>query len=157
MDAAFNLARHLARDDDVAADIVQDAYLRALRLGTGFRGENPRGWLLTIVRRTFYSQWQQSRTVEHESFDEELHGSAGGADGPEAALDRTIARQRVDAALGRLPAPYREVLVLRELEELTYEEIARVVDVPVGTVMSRLSRARQRLRAALSEAHSDHD
>lgn len=150
LDAAYNLARHLARDEALAEDIVQDAYLRALRHRHGFRGGSARAWLLTIVRRAFYSQWQQAQvTVGIEEFDEETHGAARIEDGPEAALERTLAREHVNAALATLPAPYREVLVLREIEELSYEEIAHVIAAPLGTVMSRLSRARARLQRAL--------
>ncbi len=150
LDAAYNLARHLARDDALAEDIVQDAFLRALRHQRTFNGVNARAWLLTIVRRTFYTQWQQAQgEATHESFDDDLHGTARREDGPDAELDRTLARERIETALATLPAPYREVLVLREIEELSYDEIAGVIEAPLGTVMSRLSRARQRLQRAL--------
>lgn len=151
LDAAYNLARHLLRDADAAEDLVQDAYLRALRHAHGFRGENPRAWLLTIVRRTFYSQWQRERAAgEIVPFDETEHVHDSAGDEPDAALTRSLTRDRVDAALAQLPAVHREVLVLRELETLSYEEIGRVTGVPLGTVMSRLSRARARLRAVLA-------
>ena len=154
--AAFNLARHLARDEELAEDIVQDAYLRALRHARAFRGENPRAWLLTIVRRTFYSQWQRDRGAGvTESFDELSHSDAREESGPDASLSRSLAHARVEHALGTLPAPYREVLVLRELEGFSYDEIGRIIGVPVGTVMSRLSRARTRLRTALGPGEEE--
>src|SRR6516165_8748069 len=151
LDAAYNLARHLLRDAHVAEDAVQDACVRALRHFGGFRGENPRAWLLTIVRHTCYS-WRrrEGRHPAATEFDEELHGVGERADDPEPAEERRRTSAQVERALEQLPAEFREVLVLRELEGLSYKEIAEVVRVPVGTVMSRLSRARERMQRALA-------
>jgi len=156
LDAAYNLARWLLKDDDGARDAVQDAYLRAFRFFDHLRGEEARPWLLAIVRNTCYSLLGKRRQLgEQVEFDEERDSEfaersaeAHGVD-PAAALLRKIEKARIDEAIERLPSVYREVIVLRELEELAYEEIAQVANVPVGTVMSRLSRARAMLRASL--------
>jgi len=151
LDAAFNLARHLTRDDHDAEDVVQDAYLRALRYFDAFRGRNARGWLLAIVRHTAFSRRRRDPMAAITTeFNDELHSDAGGPPGPERDLDRRETASRVQQALDRLPPRFREVLVLRELEELSYDEIGRIVRAPIGTVMSRLSRARARLAQALS-------
>jgi len=151
--AAHGLARHLTRNDADADDVVQESYLRALRHFGGFRGDGAaqsRGWMLTIVRNTAYS-WRRRRRPEAEAaeFDEMLHSEAAGSDGFAAQLARHDSRETLAQALDRLPPDLREVIILRELEGLSYKEIGDVVDVPIGTVMSRLSRARQRLQAAL--------
>ncbi len=150
LDAAYNLARWLTRRDDDAEDVVQTACLRALRFFDGFSGGNPRAWLLTIVRNTFYSRAAQRR--EHEPatpFDEEIH-SAGLAGGdPETELLRRADAELLRQGLTALPAPFREVMVLREIEGLSYKEIAAVAGIPIGTVMSRLARARGHLQAFL--------
>jgi len=159
LDAAYNLARWLTRDPHDADDVVQEAYLRAFRFFGGFRGGDGRAWLLTIVRNTFYTWVEQRRhhKSEVEYNDEsiglqmqEAHGDPAlhGTD-PEKLLLRAADQQLVESALLRLPAEYREILVLRELEELSYKEIAEIVGVPLGTVMSRLSRAREKLRLSL--------
>jgi len=156
LDAAYNLARWLLKDDDGARDAVQDAYLRAFRFFDHLRGEEARPWLLAIVRNTCYSLLGKRRQLgEQVEFDEERDSEfaersaeAHGVD-PATALLRKIEKARIDEAIERLPSVYREVIVLRELEELAYEEIAQVANVPVGTVMSRLSRARAMLRASL--------
>ena len=151
LDAAYNLARHLARNDHDAEDITQEAYLRALRYFDAFRGENARAWLLAIVRHTAYTRRRRDQVASITTeFNEELHSEARADQGPERDLARADAAATVRAALDRLPPKFREVLVLRELEELSYEEISRVVRAPLGTVMSRLSRARERLQQALS-------
>lgn len=150
LDAANNLARHLTGDEQEAEDVVQDAYLRAFRHFHMFRGENPRGWILMIVRRAAYTRWRQRRQERDAvSFDEEFHSDAAAADGPEEHLARQSAIELVQGALAGLAPMFREILVLRELEDLSYREISRITRVPVGTVMSRLSRARERLLAAL--------
>jgi RNA polymerase sigma factor (sigma-70 family) len=164
LDAAYNLARYLARDPDVAQDLVQDAFLRALRSFGTFRGEDARPWLLAIVRNRFLT-WATSRRSERTvSLDNDGTDAETSAlpdpdqEDPEAALmrrdDITTLRDLIEA----LPSPFREVLVLREIEELSYQEIATVTGSPIGTVMSRLARARQVLQRSwrsLSENRED--
>jgi len=153
LDAAYTLARYLTRNDQDAQDVVQDASLRALRYFGGFRGDDERSaraWLLAIVRNAAYTRRQRYRDDGLATeFNEELHSDAVASDHPAAALDRDTARESLHQALDRLPPEFREVIVLRELEGLSYKEISDVVGVPVGTVMSRLSRARKRLHDAL--------
>ena len=148
LDAAYTLARYLTRNAHDAEDVVQDACLRALKYFDGFRGEpgtSARAWLLTIVRNTAHSWHKQHRTdglaVE---FDEREHSPAVTNRQPEA-------RETLGRALDRLAPEFREVIVLRELQGLSYKEISDVTAVPIGTVMSRLSRARARLQEALRE------
>ena len=157
LDAAYNLARWLLRDDQGARDVVQEACLRAFRFFDALRGDDARPWLLRIVRNACYTWLRDSRRgVEHVEFDEQRDSGALAADGgvagdPEVLLARKIESARVNAAIEGLPAAFREVLVLRAIEELSYEEIAEVAALPLGTVMSRLSRARALLRAALRD------
>jgi len=159
LDAAYNLARWLLKDDHSARDAVQDAYLRALRFFGHLKGEDARPWLLAIVRNSCYSLLGKRRqSGEQVEFDEERDSeyaepaSASYGGDPQAILVRKIESQQLDEAIERLPSVFREVIVLRELEELAYEEIAQITNVPVGTVMSRLSRARALLRARLGAA-----
>jgi len=150
MDAAYNLARWLTRNDHDAQDVVQEAYLRALRFFEGFRGGDSRTWLLAIVRNTCFTWLRQNRPPGPEdSFDEEVHSAESEAVTPEALLLGSADRELVQQALEELPAQFREVLILRELEGLSYKEIADVAGIPIGTVMSGLARARKRLRQAL--------
>jgi len=158
LDAAYNLARWLTRNDSDAQDVVQDAYLRAFRAFDGLRGDVARPWLLAIVRNTSLS-WLARRNHGGRDviYDEALHGdpdSDGDAGAhpldPETLAMRAQDRQRLDEAIARLPVPFREVLILRELQECSYEEIVQILDIPAGTVMSRLSRARARLVALLA-------
>jgi RNA polymerase sigma-70 factor (ECF subfamily) len=157
LDAAYNLARWLTRNDHDAQDVVQDAYLRALRAFDGLRGDVIRPWLLAIVRNTSLNWLAQRRGGEREvEYVDELHGggecvSDGHPLDPETALLRAQDRRRLDAALEGLPIAFREVIVLRELQECSYEEIARILGIPAGTVMSRLSRGRARLLQLLGE------
>ncbi len=155
LSAAYTLARYLTRNDHDAEDIVQDAYLRALKYFSGFRGEagtSARAWLLAIVRNTAYSSRRRQRPEDFATeFDEAVHSDAVADDHPEATLLRNTAKDSVRRALDRLAPEFREVIVLRELEGLSYKEISDVAGVPVGTVMSRLSRARARLQEALRE------
>ena len=145
LDAAYNFARYLARNEDDAADVVQEAFLRALRYGDSFSGQNPRAWLLAIVRNIFFSMRKGNIPSETAvQFDEELH-RVDEQPGPEAQIIRSAESQVVTAALEELSVEYREVLVLREFEDLSYKEIARVTGTPVGTVMSRLARARDQV------------
>ena len=147
LDSAYTLARYLLRDPHDAEDAVQEAYLRALRHFGGFRGEEPRAWLLAIVRNTCHS-WRRShrRDAFTTEFNEEVHSDEVAEVGADAELERRESIEGLREALERLPAEFREVLVLRELEELSYKEIAHVIGAPVGTVMSRLARARDRLQ-----------
>ena len=152
LDAAYNLARWLTRNPQDAEDVVQEAFLRAFRFFGGFRGGNAKSWLLRIVRNTTHT-WMQakaSRTSPLDTpFDEEEHGPALDLPDPEKLLLRKDGGQAVREAMEKLPAEHREILILRELEDLSYQEIAEVTGVPKGTVMSRLARARGGLRRAL--------
>ncbi|MGO9452014.1 MAG: sigma-70 family RNA polymerase sigma factor [Candidatus Binataceae bacterium] len=150
LDAAYNLARWLLRNDSDAQDVVQDAYVRALRFSRTFRGGDARAWILTIVRNAAYTWMKRNRPVDSPaSFDEEQHSEAGEAIPVDIELIRKADAQVLRDALDELPTEFREMIVLRDLEELSYKEIAAVADVPIGTVMSRLARARQRLKSAL--------
>lgn len=142
LDAAYSFARFLARDPVVAEDIVQEAYLRAFRSFRTFRGESPRAWLFSIVRNCFFDWTRTARRPEPE-----MEEPAG--DDPEAVLMRDSEAERLRAAIQALPEPFREMIVLRELEELSYKEIAAIAGVPIGTVMSRLARARRMLGQSL--------
>lgn len=153
LDAAYNLARWLTRSPDEAVDIVQEATLRAWRYFGGFRGGDARPWFLRIVRNAVLSARERHgganvvpfSALEREDGSSPLDDIAAPGDDPEGALLCLEDRAVVDRLLDRLPATFREVLVLRELEELSYREIAEVVQAPIGTVMSRLARARQLL------------
>ena len=150
MRAAYNLARWLTGSDADAEDVVQEAYLRAVRFFGGFRGGDSKAWLLTIVRNAYYTGRYRMREATI-AFDEEAHDVEDEALGPEDLLLQKASRRVVAAALAALPVEFREALVLRELEGLSYKEMAEVTELPIGTVMSRLSRARQRLRRSLQE------
>ena len=154
LDAAYNLARWLTRNDDDARDVVQEATLRGMRYFAAFRGDNARPWLLQVVRHACFDWMRANRPAEAASFghvDDILREIAGpAADEPLAVALRVEERARVNAALAALPVAYREVLVLREMEDLPYNDIARIIDAPVGTVMSRLSRARGQMRSLLA-------
>ncbi len=146
LDAAHNLARYLLRDAHDAEDAVQDAFLRAIRHFDGFRGVDGRAWLLSIVRNTCITRLRgRPSSGQNVEFDEEIHTVEETASGPEADLARKAAMESVKEGLGRLPVEFREVLVLRELEGMSYKEIAQVCGVPIGTVMSRLARGRKQL------------
>ncbi len=154
--AGYNLARWLTRNDHDAEDVVQEAYLRAVRSFDRYRGGDPRAWVLTIVRNTCYTWLRQNRAAEAafagDAGDEGVEEIPGDpATEPEVQFIRDVDQQLLREALDALPAEFREVLVLRELEGLSYKEIADIVDVPLGTVMSRLARARQRLQRSLLE------
>lgn len=157
LDAAYNLARWLTRDETDAEDVVQEATLRAFRYFGGFhQGMDGRPWLLGIVRNTCYTWMQQNRAPElliplDESHDLESHDLS-----PEALLLQSADKQMVRRALEELPVEFREVMVLRELEGMSYKEIAGIIDLPLGTVMSRLARARKRLQQSLTrEMHAE--
>jgi RNA polymerase sigma factor (sigma-70 family) len=152
MDAAYNLARWLTRDDHDAEDLVQAAYLRALKFFGGSHMANNRAWLLTIVRNTCYTWLEQKRSRgTSTTFDEEIHGEGPDVMDPETQLLRKDQKQSVRRAVEELPPELREVVVLREMEGLSYKEIAAIAEIPQGTVMSRLSRARERLRQRLGD------
>ena len=151
LDAAYNLARWLTRNDHDAEDVVQEAYLRAYQFFGGFRGGDGRAWLLTIVRNTCYTWLQQNRPREPVAvFDEHVHSPPGGSPGPEVLLLRQEDQQLLRQAVEELPVEFREVVVLRDLEGLSYKDIAHIAGIPLGTVMSRLARARQRLQQGLA-------
>jgi RNA polymerase sigma-70 factor (ECF subfamily) len=148
LDAAYGFARYLTRDATSAEDIVQDAFLKAFRGFASFRGGEPRAWLFAIVRTTFLDA-ARSRPAWAEP--EAAEAIASEDDTPEAAVLRQGEVAMVRGAIEALPEPFRETLVLRELEELSYRQIAEVTSAPIGTVMSRLARARQMLTALLTE------
>jgi RNA polymerase sigma-70 factor (ECF subfamily) len=153
IDAAYNLARWLMRNDADAQDMVQEAYLRALKFFGGFRGTDARPWLLTIVRNTCYTWLRRNRSPELScGFDEVVLARESEERDPETEQLMKAQAQLVNNAIEKLPIEFREVVVLRELEELSYKEIALVLDVPIGTVMSRLARARKRLVLLLQGA-----
>src|SRR4051794_12990896 len=152
LDAAYNLARWLTRDDHDAEDLVQAAYLRALKFFGSFHGVNSRAWLLTIVRNACYTWHERKQARGHETaFDEEIHGIESHAIGPERLALREEDRLAVRRAVDELPVELREVVGLRELEGLSYKEIAAIAGIPMGTVMSRLARARERLIRRLGD------
>ena len=152
LDAAYNLARWLTRDARDAEDVVQEAYLRALKHFDTFRGGDARPWLLKIVRNTYYTWIQHNRvTADMTAFEEEEDTHISDAPSPEMLLLKETDRQLVRRALRKLPTEFLEVIVLREFEELSYKQIADTVQVPVGTVMSRLARARGRLAQIILE------
>jgi RNA polymerase sigma-70 factor, ECF subfamily len=151
LDAAYNLARWLVRNGTDAEDLVQEAYLRAWKGFSGFRGGDGRGWLLTIVRNTCYTWLRANRRHELAvEFDEHVHSGDGELPDAERLVAESAGRQTLEKALQELPTEFREVIVLRELEELSYKEIADIAGVPVGTVMSRLARARSRLQLCVA-------
>jgi RNA polymerase sigma factor (sigma-70 family) len=150
LDAAFNYARWLTRNDADAEDVVQDAFVRAVRFFSTLRDDDARGWLFAIVRNTWYSRVsRRAGAAEALPLDNTTDDPADGALDPEARLLQQHAVARVRDALEQLPVDFREVLVLREIEGMSYKEIASVVRVPIGTVMSRLARARDRLASVL--------
>lgn len=148
--SAYNLARWLTRNEHDADDVVQEAFLRAYRFFPSFRGTDARAWVLTIVRNACWTFLRASRSREIPSELDEADEPVDGAPSAEEDLVRRADGARLARALGELPAEFREIVVLRELEELSYREIAEVAGIPVGTVMSRLARARRRLQIVLA-------
>jgi len=147
LDAAYNLAKWLTRDDHAAEDVVQEAYYRAMKYANGFRGGDGRPWFLRIVRRAAYDWLAKRRSAPAmTSFDEEIHGQANQTFRPDQASLRESDQQYLHSALEKLAPEFREVIVLRELEGLSYQQIASVIDTPLGTVMSRLARGRKLLQ-----------
>lgn len=153
LDAAYNLARWLTRNEHDAQDMVQEAYLRALRFFGGFHGTDARAWLLTIVRNTCYTWLKRKQGPEFScDFEEAVMTKESDELDPESSHELKVQAQLINEAIEKLPVEFREVVILRELEELSYKEIAAITGIPIGTVMSRLSRARKRLLAHLRSA-----
>ena len=140
--AAYNVARWIVRNDHDAEDVVQESFVKAFLSLEGFRGGEPRAWLLTIVRNTALTLLRRRRADPATTWNESVPEPVDRASGPEGQLLKDARQQRVRNAIDQLPEEFRETLVLRELEGLSYKEIAAVLDVPIGTVMSRLARAR---------------
>jgi len=151
LDAAHNLARWLLRNEQDAQDVVQESYLRAFKSFGGFHGSNGRAWLLTIVRNTSYTLLKKNQAVDlTTTFDEELHASGQESVTAETILERSEDAALIREAINELPAEFREILTLRHQEGLSYKEIAEIAQIPPGTVMSRLARARAKLREYLA-------
>jgi len=151
LDAAHNLARWLLRNEQDAQDVVQEAYLRAFRSFSGFHGTNGRAWLLTIVRNTSYTLLKKNRAVDFTTtFDEEIHATGHESVSPATILEHSEDAELIREAMDDLPAEFREILVLRHQEGLSYKEIADIARIPLGTVMSRLARARDKLKEYLA-------
>ena len=154
LDSAYNLARWLTRDEAGAEDALQEACLRAFRFFESQHGPSPKAWFMTVVRNACLD-WlkEHQRRVEEEAYDDDEHGAvSGGHEQPEIAAERAADARWLHECMAALPREYREVLVLRELEELSYKEISAVVGVPMGTVMSRIARGRDLLQQRLIEA-----
>jgi RNA polymerase sigma-70 factor, ECF subfamily len=155
MDAAHNLAKWLLRNEQDAQDVVQEAYLRAFRSFAGFRGTSGRAWLLTIVRNTSYTLLKKNRAADLTTpFDEEIHASGHESASPATLLERAEDSELIKNAMEELPAEFREILILRHQESLSYNEIGDILKIPIGTVMSRLARARGKLKQYLAASVS---
>jgi RNA polymerase sigma-70 factor, ECF subfamily len=151
LDAAHNLAKWLLRNEEDAQDVVQEAYLRAFKSFSGFHGSNGRAWLLTIVRNTSYTLLKKNRSVDlTTTFDEDIHTAGHESVSPATILEHSENAELIKEAMDELPAGFREILVLRHLEGLSYKEIGDIAQIPPGTVMSRLSRARAELKEYLA-------
>jgi RNA polymerase sigma factor (sigma-70 family) len=154
LNAAFNLARWLTRNSHDAEDLVQESYLRAFRSFETFQGQDGKAWLLTVVRNTCFTWLKKKGVRSAVEFDEQMHSSADDTPNAESVLLNQSALGSLNDCLEALPVEFRETIILRELEELSYKEIADIVRVPVGTVMSRLARGRKRLQQCLAGARS---
>lgn len=152
LNAAYNLARWLTRNGDDAEDLVQDAYLRAFRSFDTFQGQDGRAWLLAVVRNTCFTWLRKKGERPTAEFDEQMRGAADQSPNAESVLLNQAALGSLQDCLEALPLEFREAIVLRELEELSYKEISDIARVPVGTVMSRLARGRKRLQQCLAGA-----
>jgi len=150
LDAAYNLARWLVRNEQDAQDVVQEAYLRAFKSFGGFRGSNGRAWLLTIVRNTSYTLLKKNQSVYlTTTFDEETHASSHELASPATILEHAEDAKLIKNAMNELSVDFREILTLRHQEDLSYQEIGDILKIPTGTVMSRLARARAKLKECL--------
>ena len=158
LDAAYNLARWLTGNDHDAQDVAQEASLRAFRFFGSFRGENARAWLLSIVRNTFYTWLRKNRPPEKMvEIDDETLDLEDVSANPETVNSRFADADAVRRAIADLPVEFREIVVLRELEGFSYKEIAELAEVPIGTVMSRLARARKLLQKRLAAEFNPED
>ncbi len=164
LDSAFNLARWLTRSHQDAEDIVQEAYLRAFKFFDGFHGDDGRAWLLSIVRNTFYTWYQQNKAgAQNTEFAEELHSAVDDVstvahyadNNPESLLIQKDSQRQMQRALEALSVEFREVMVMREMEDLSYKQIAGIVGIPIGTVMSRLGRGRKQLAEILASMNRE--
>ncbi len=158
MNAAYNLARWLTRNEHDAQDVVQESYLRAFRFFDSYRGGDGKSWLMAVVRNTCIT-WRrhEQRELSSEPFDEMTHGSGRQAPNQEEKLVDSSRMSVLRNCIEMLPLEFREVLVMRELEELSYRQISEVAALPVGTVMSRLSRARKRLEECASRLETGNE
>ena len=151
LDAAHNLAKWLLRNEQDAQDVVQEAFLRAFKSFSGFHGSNGRAWLLTIVRNTSYTFLKKNRAVDlTTAFDEEIHAIDHESVSPAAILEHAEDAELITKAVDELPAEFREILILRHQEGLSYKKIGEIVKIPPGTIMSRLARARAKLKECLA-------
>jgi RNA polymerase sigma-70 factor (ECF subfamily) len=150
LDAAYNLARWLTRNEQDAEDVVQEAYLRAFRFFDSFQGGDGKAWMLAVVRNTCMTWLRREQSATRVQFDEGVHGVEAGGGTTESALVAEAGLGGLRDCLESMPAEFRGVLVMRELEEMPYREIAQVTCLPIGTVMSRLARARRRLRDCMA-------
>ena len=154
LDAAYNLARWLTRDDQDAQDVVQEAYMRALKYFDRMKGSEGRPWVLGIVRNTCYTWLEKNRPAEvvaMEDVESAVAEVVSSSPTPEVILLQSANRKLVNQALEELPVGYREVIVMREIEDMSYKEIAAVAGIPMGTVMSRLARARNLLKVSIED------
>ena len=155
LDAAYNMARWLTRNDHDAQDVVQESFVRALRYFERLKGTDARPWLLGIVRNTCYTWLEKNRPADLVAVDDfdaipaDGDATSGAAGNPEVIVLQSANRKLVNQALEDLPAGFREVIVMREIEDMSYKDIAAVAGIPMGTVMSRLSRAREMLKGAI--------
>ena len=150
--AAYNLARWLTRNDQDAEDVAQDACIRAFRFSNGFHGSDARSWLLRIVRNTCYTWLQQNRAHDAALAIDDALDLPSSADNPETLVLQRLDYDQLALAVEELPVEFREVIILREMEGLSYKEISEIVDIPIGTVMSRLARARRRIQLCFAES-----
>jgi RNA polymerase sigma-70 factor (ECF subfamily) len=150
LDAAYNLARWLTRNEHAAEDVVQEAYLRAAQYFGSYRGGDGRAWMLGVVRRASYDWLSRRRVQTGIAYNEDVHDRGDESANPEVLALRKCDQVLVRQALEELPTPFREVVVLRELEGMSYQDIAALTETPIGTVMSRLARGRQQLHQRLA-------